>query len=165
MNSGWIFWATMAIGISIQAAEAGAVHSGCPTPPFGDGSYAESGAAPLRFHAKDVLVVVHAGKGGTHISLGDNFLDQLRSITCYNASGCLLTVETMVSGANGYVCALVDGFRARPFPPLIPDGSPHTTLQHMPVSAGIHTIQTDVNAQNTGTLGPWEIDYTLYDRR
>jgi hypothetical protein len=71
----------------------------------------------------------------------------------------------MVTGGEGYICALVDGYRAHPFPPFMNASNPVTTLQSQLVAAGTHTIQTDLKANNTGILGSWEVYYTLYEGR
>jgi hypothetical protein len=148
-------------GISNQS-DAQASRLGCPQPPY----HAAGDTEPSRFRSSQTMVVVHQGKGGTPIVVGDNFLDQQRSIKCRSASGCLLTITTMVQGSDGYICALIDGFRANPFPPFMNSASdPVTTLQNVKVTTGSHTIQTDVRAANTGTLGSWEVNYTLYDGR
>ncbi len=123
-----------------------------------------SGAAPDsqdqnagHYRATHVEVVVHHGRGGP-ASVGFNDIDSPAKLTCKAAAGCLLTVERhTASNTGGAFCSFVDGVPMRPHF----DGQVESFEK---IAAGSHSAQTKLWADNPGSVLPWVITYTLYDK-
>jgi hypothetical protein len=92
-----------------------------------------------------------------------NKIDKLE-VHCRNATGCLLSIASLVgasdAGVEVAVSSKVDGVRAKPRPIF---GLVGVGRQSAILTRGSHTIITEVYLVNGNNLGPWEVDYTLYE--
>ena len=128
------------------------------------GTQAGGNDAPLHYKNKDTVFVLHKGRGPVSISVGYNDIDQPRNVSCRTAK-CVILIDSVfeVNAAGAWVCPFVDGKSALPKCKNHFDlGYPYSR-QFAEVSQGTHTVQTKVYSDNPGTVGNWEVDYTVYD--
>jgi hypothetical protein len=134
----------------------------CATSP--DSRFAdEQSGASITYKSSNVTLTVHRGKGGTPLTIGFNALDKAVPLNCVDPAGCVLTSTSLIKSAfNSFVCTYLDGKSMRP-PSLNISTDPGSTLQSARVTTGAHSVVTEIKALNNDTLGPWEINYALYD--
>lgn len=111
---------------------------------------------------------------GTELDSGFNNVDTPISITCANTAGCTFEIDAMVgigySSGNTLwaICAVVDGNFVTTPPcwsqSTVPSGGVVTgnSSQSIEVSAGRHTVQTQVSVISTAYLQDWHIDYVVF---
>jgi hypothetical protein len=131
-------------------------------------------ASPLQLPAQATdrdpgHIIIHKGDGGQNLAAGSNFLDNSARIGCWHREGCVLNVTTMLEvkpdgAARVAICTYVDGSC------IDPDGgslSVNSAIAYQStwVGRGWHTIQTGLTNSRTATLGPWEVNYELYEHR
>ena len=107
------------------------------------------------------FIARHSNKNVAAKDLAWNKIDTV-SVICRSAKGCLLSVAatcgTNFAGEEMAISSWVDGVRAHP-PPIFSKASRQSAI----LSMGSHTITTKVYVLNGDDLGPWEVDYTLYE--
>jgi len=114
-----------------------------------------------------------ATAAGTSLVAGFNNLDAATSVSCGNAGGCTIIANSMVqisppAGTLWAICTVVDGNYANPGCPYqgtLPGAGSYlvgNARANYFVSAGSHTVQTQVYVSNASTLGEWQADYGMY---
>jgi len=100
-----------------------------------------------------------------HIKVHPNQWQKLDGATvdCGNESGCLLSIAASLSSdCYTKVNSTVDGVSAQP-KPFYTDQYFAASRQSAVLTRGRHVIETDVYTGCGATVGPWELDYTIYN--
>jgi hypothetical protein len=125
---------------------------------------AVSSANAARSIGPDVTFVTHHENKVFNVQTGVWTKIDTAGVHCRSATGCLLSIATVVGCDSGYqeVRSLVDGIAAEP-PPVFA-GPAGISRQSAILTKGSHMIETDVNATQSNTnCGPWDADYTVYE--
>jgi hypothetical protein len=123
---------------------------------------------PLRFYHAQPLIIVHQGLTSILSGYGNTPLDELRTINCKSASGCLVTTKLLVDYTPENCPAastFLDGAEMNPGPAFTCNGQ-SITQQSAIVSKGDHTIQSAImclNHQGCGRVTSYEAEYARYD--
>lgn len=141
------------------------VHAGteipCVTPLTPGPHHSGTLAQELKFNGRSEKVAIHHGHGGS-LFRGFTDLDKPVTFHCRNESGCLLSVLGTYSsdGTFGsFICVLLDGalIRQKASEGLNP------LMEAKRLTVGDHVVRSQIWAYNPGTLGAWQMNYTLYD--
>jgi len=123
---------------------------------------------PFRSHSGDLTVLFHKGDGPIQLHYGFNEIDTPRPLNCRSHNGCFIIFQSeMEFGDATYsICGFVDGVSAKPHCAGSVSFQLGSSRQMASVAKGQHIVQTKVLAQppyQPGTIGTWEVDYTLYE--
>jgi hypothetical protein len=127
-----------------------------------DGSYPDDASTgPVKYRTSHIVVAIHKGPGGTPLVPGFTVIDKPVTFHCRNESGCLVSATANIDHdvAGFFVCVLADGHPMRPQPV----NNASVALESARLPTGPHILQTET-VSNAGTLGPWEVNYTMYDK-
>lgn len=128
---------------------------------------------PISIHAKSMRILIHKGKGPIQIAAtGLTPVDEPGTFNCRNPDGCVITIQAVVDfgRAIAVICGYVDSEAAHPscgHPEVGFLGTNGVILQSKRVAPGTHTVQIEATPEDgefSGYVGPWEVNYTLYDR-
>lgn len=109
--------------------------------------------------------IIQYGAGGTTLNAGFNNVDTAQTWTCKGTKGCTITVSAMLqvgNGGNWAICGVVDGNYINPSCPYqgsLPDTGSYVvgnSQQNYTVSAGSHTVSTQVYVSSSTTLENWQ---------
>jgi len=119
-------------------------------------------AAPVQVHLKNG--VIQTASGGTTLNHGFNTIDGTQRLSC--TTSCTIFTSAMVqlqTTGNWAICAVVDGKNINPPCPFQGSAAQRGTYitgnsqQSWPVSAGTHTVQTQVFVSSSNSkLGNWQ---------
>lgn len=123
------------------------------------------------YHRRDARteIIIRSGSNLT-VEPGVNDLHSPRTMVCRGVNGCEIAIVVSVAvvrstGSTYTICSLVDGLPVKPACVVHYDYAA-SVLQHIKVAQGSHTVQTQfTNGGTEGTIGAWQVNYTLYEKR
>ena len=157
---------TLAAVVSVSARSKSAAGPIAIAQPVGAGA-----PSAVQAHTLQKTYVVQAPASGISLATGFNNLDAPLTITC-PAAGCTIAADFTVqmSGTAGElwaVCSLVDSTFMGPACPYLGPlaggyqaGAFSENSGHL--TAGAHTVQSQIYTSSGGTLGAWTINYRQY---
>jgi hypothetical protein len=125
---------------------------------------------PHHWHGQNMEVVLRHGERTLDLGVGDNKLDEPKTIRCRSSAGCLISFAANVlveSDSPVYVCSFVDDHQASPA-----CGVGVAIIGFLPsrqsalVPQGDHVIRTTINSCcGGGFVVNWEVDYMIFQKR